>query len=135
MTGHYTSGRSEVIALLCLRKDIRDIVSLVAPGIHINRREENTKGGVQHDPAAGNVVRDSSARCEPELVGVVQTIWVALLSADENERHTVFEHEIGVRETNVFQRTHEFIPQSDLDCRVVSHLEAVLNKRIGIPLA
>src|SRR5258705_8769997 len=39
----HASSRNEVIALLCFRKNKRHIVSLIAPGIHVDRREENAK--------------------------------------------------------------------------------------------
>src|SRR5438128_10734471 len=35
-------GRREVIRLLCFRKDIRHVVSLVAPGILVDRCNEDT---------------------------------------------------------------------------------------------
>src|SRR6266478_3987800 len=46
MTGNDAGCRSEVIALLCLRKDIRNIMTLVTPRIHINGCEEKSKGRV-----------------------------------------------------------------------------------------
>ena len=40
------SGWREVVALLRLRKHIRNIVPLVAPGIHVDRCEEDAVGSV-----------------------------------------------------------------------------------------
>ena len=57
------------------------------------------------------------------------------MTANEDKRHTVLEHEIGVGKTNVLERTHIFITQSDLNCGVASHLKTVLNERVGVPLA
>src|SRR6266566_5943210 len=120
MTGNDAGCRSEVIALLCLRKDVRNIMTLVTPRIHIYGCKENAKGGVYHQPTTRNVVRDACARSEFEFVWVIQTFREALLSANEDGRHIILEHEIGVRVTNVRQRTHVLVTHSDLDCRVVS---------------
>src|SRR5258707_658994 len=51
VTGNDAGSRCEVIALLCLRKHIRNIMTLIAPRIHINGREEDAKGRVQNQPA------------------------------------------------------------------------------------
>src|SRR5882724_7027566 len=46
MTSDDTGSRSEVITLLRLRKNIRNIMTLVTPRIHIHRCEEDAKGRV-----------------------------------------------------------------------------------------
>src|SRR5204863_7943531 len=101
MTGNDAGGRSEVVALLGLRKDIGNIMTLVTPRIHVHRCEENAKGRVKNQPVVRDAVRDTCARSEFELVRRVQTRREALLSADENKRHSIFEDEIGVRVTDV----------------------------------
>src|SRR6266850_6624881 len=100
MTGNDAGGRNEVVALLGLRKDIGNIMTLVTPRIHVHWREENAKGRVKNQPEARNAVRDACARSEFELVRRVQTRGKALLSADKNKRHSIFKDEICVRVTD-----------------------------------
>ena len=40
----------EVVALLRLRKDVRNVMPLVAPRIHIHRREEDAERAVKNQP-------------------------------------------------------------------------------------
>src|SRR5689334_17920502 len=47
-------GRNEVVALLCFRKHVRHVVTLITPRVHIDGREE-----------------DAKARRKPQLVRVV----------------------------------------------------------------
>src|SRR6266404_4950963 len=101
MTGNDAGSRSEVVALLGLRKNIRNIMTLVTPRIHVNGCEENAKGRVKDQPVARHAVRDAGARSEFELVSRIQTLRETLLSADENKRHSIFENEICVRVTDV----------------------------------
>src|SRR6266404_1406671 len=54
MTGDDAGGRSEVIALLSLGENVRDVVPLITPGIHVHRSKENSKGRVKHQAQAGN---------------------------------------------------------------------------------
>ena len=135
MTADDAGRGSEVIALLRFRKNIGHVVSLVAPRIHVYRRKEDPKGRVQHDAVIRQVVRNAKPGSELKLIRIVQSLGIGLLAPDENERHAVLEHEIGIGETNVFQRTHVFIAQTNLNGCVTSHLKTVLQKRIGVPLA
>src|SRR6185503_8790233 len=70
VTGNDACSRNEVIALLRFRKDIGNIVALVAPGIHIYRCKEYSKGRVQHDSVLMHVVRHADAGRKPEFVRV-----------------------------------------------------------------
>src|SRR2546423_5217745 len=134
MAGYNAGGRREVIALLGFRKDIRHIVALVTPGIHVHRRKENPEGRMQNDPATWHIVRDAEPGGELKFVWIVQTFRISLLAADENRGYAVVEYEIGVSKTNVLQRTHVFIAQPDLNRRVTSHLKTVLDESVGVPL-
>src|SRR5256714_2875968 len=133
MAGYNAGGRREVIALLSFRKDIRHIVALVTPGIHVHRREENPEGRMQHDPATRHIVRDAEPGGELKFVWIVQTFRISLLAADENRGRAVVEYEISVSKTNVLQRTHVFITQPDLNRRITSHLKAVLDESVCVP--
>src|SRR5258708_23572 len=135
MTGNDAGGRSKVVTLLGLRKNIRNIMTLVTPRIHVHGCEENAKGRVKNQAVVRHAVRDACARSEFELVCRIQTFWETLLSADENGRHPIFEDEIGVCVTNIRERAHIFITQTYLHCRVASQLKAVLDKRIPVPLS
>jgi len=70
MTGNDAGRRGEVIALLCFRKDVGHVVPLVAPGIHVNRRKENSKRAVHNDPETCQVMRETKPRRELEFVGI-----------------------------------------------------------------
>src|SRR6185295_371117 len=134
MTGDDAGRRREVIALLSFRKDVGHIVSLVAPGVHVDRRKENSEGAVDHNPQFRQVVRETKPGREFQFVRIVQSFGISLLTADENERHTILEYQIGVSETNVLQGTHILIAQTDLDRGVARHLKTVLNKSVDVPL-
>ena len=62
VTGNDARRRNEVIALLCFRKNKRNVVTLVAPRVHVYRGEENAEGCVQHDP----VLVQGCGRCPRE---------------------------------------------------------------------
>src|ERR1051326_4093394 len=64
MTIENAGRRNEIIALLRLRKNIGDIVPLVAPGIHVYRSKENPEGAVGNDPQARHMVREAKPRRE-----------------------------------------------------------------------
>src|SRR5207253_5482592 len=56
MTGHNAGCRSEVVALLRLWKDIRNIVTLITPRIHVDGCEENAEGRVKNQTMVRNAV-------------------------------------------------------------------------------
>ena len=56
MTGDDAWRGNEVVALLRLRKDKRNVVTLVTPGVHIHWCEEDAERRVQHDPVFMQVV-------------------------------------------------------------------------------
>src|SRR5258706_16180722 len=65
----YDAGRwREIIALLCFRKYIRNVVSLIAPGIHVHRGKENAEGPVDHDSITWHVVREAHAGSKIKFV-------------------------------------------------------------------
>src|ERR1043166_2199876 len=109
MAGDDSRSRSEVVALLCLRKNVWNIVTLIAPGVHVNRREENSESGVKHNSMLRQVVRDSNARSKIQLICVVKTFRKPLLPADENCRYSILKREVRIRISNINQRTHEFV--------------------------
>src|SRR6185295_17090904 len=109
MAGDDSRRRSEVVALLRLRKNVWHIVTLIAPGVHVNRREEDSEGSVKHNPMLRQVVRDSNARSKIQLVCIVKTFRKTLLPANKNCRYSILKREVRIRVTNINQRTHEFI--------------------------
>src|ERR1041385_6476145 len=109
MAGDDSRSRSEVVALLRLRKNVWHIVSLIAPGVHVNRREENSESGVKHNSMLRQVVRDSNARSKIQLVCVIKAFRKPLLPADENCRYAIMKRQVRVGKTNINQRTHEFV--------------------------
>src|SRR5512132_4726621 len=56
VTGDDAGRRREIVTLLRFRKDVRNIVALVAPGVHVHRREEDAKRRMQHKPMIGDAV-------------------------------------------------------------------------------
>src|ERR1041384_1117733 len=134
MTGDDASGGSEVIALLRLRKNVGHVVALVAPGIHVDRRKENSECAVNHNSQIRQVMRKTKPRREFQFVRIIQAFGISLLPTDKNERHSILEHQIGVGETNVLQRTHILIAQTNLNRSVARHLKTVLDKSVDVPL-
>src|SRR5205085_10990462 len=106
-------GGCEVVALLRFGEDEGDVVPLVAPSVHVNRRVEDAVGSVEHYTEARDVLRDAEARREVELVRIEETRRVALLPADEDERPSVLENEVRVGVANVCERTHVLVAQAD----------------------
>src|SRR5262249_27841658 len=135
VTRHDSWRGSEIIALLCFRKHVRHVVSLVAPRVHIDRREKDSEARVQDESVLVQVVRNTDARSEIEFIGVVQTFRKTLLPADKYKRHAVLKRQIGVWITNVDERAHVFITKTHLDRCVASNLKAVMDKSIRVPLA
>src|SRR6266852_9530168 len=61
--------RREIIKLLRLRKNVGDVVALVAPGVEIDWRKENAVGAVDDEAEARKILRDAQAGREVALVG------------------------------------------------------------------
>ncbi len=45
-------------------------MALVAPGVEVNRREEDAVGGMEHEAEAGKILRDAESGSEIALVRV-----------------------------------------------------------------
>src|SRR5579885_2299138 len=134
LTREEGSGCGEIICLLSVRKDIWDIVTLIAPGVHIHGRIEDTERGVIHE-AVGQRLRETYARRDVMRVGILQPAWIAVLSSDKDGRNAAaVECQVGVRITDVHQRIHELVACSHLDGCAASDTEAVLRETRGIPL-
>src|SRR5687768_18402277 len=86
MTGNDAWRRNEVVALLRLRKDKRNVVSLVTPRVHIHWCEENSERRVQHDSVLMQVVGDPYARSKIKFIGIAQSFRKSLLPANEHGR-------------------------------------------------
>src|SRR5581483_10053369 len=124
----------EVIALPRLGENVRDVVPLVAPRVHIYRRVEDAVSGA-HDEAPGrNVLRDAEPRGEVEFSRVHQTFGVAELAADEDRGLAILESKVAVSVAEVAERAHVFITESHLNGRRAGELEAVLREGVGVPL-
>src|ERR1051325_2605602 len=84
------AGRgNEIVTLLRFRENVRHVVTLVAPRIHVNRSEEDAECSMQNKAVLVNVMRDACTRSKSKLVRIVQTFGKALLPADEDERHAI----------------------------------------------
>ncbi len=64
---------NKVVALVCFRKHQRRNVTLVAEGVHIDRREEDAVSTAHHKPqTSANLVRKTHAGRKVVLVGIDQ---------------------------------------------------------------
>src|SRR3954447_18302991 len=77
-------GRSEVVALLSFRKHVRNIVALVAPGIHIHRRKENSEGGMKDQSEIRQRLRESEPRSNVVSVGIFKSLGIAVLASNKH---------------------------------------------------
>src|ERR1051325_5607529 len=84
MRGENSCRRREVVALLGFREDVRNVVSLIAPRIHVNGSEENSKRRMYNNAEFGYRLRETKARCEVVGIGVFKTLWKAVLPSNEN---------------------------------------------------
>ena len=87
--GDDSGCRSEIVTLLCFRKDVRNVVTLIAPRVHVDRREEDAKRRVQNESVLMKVMRETKTRSESKLVRVIQTLGKSLLPADKYKRHAI----------------------------------------------
>src|SRR4030095_8847131 len=62
VSGNNPRCGSEVIALLRFRKDVGNVVTLVAPGVHVNRSEEDAERRMQNEAVLMKVMCDAKAR-------------------------------------------------------------------------
>src|SRR5579884_43214 len=84
--------RREVVGLLRLWEDVRDVVALIAPRIQVNRRVEDAISAAQDQPLSRQILRDAEARREVELAGIHQSLGIALFPSDENLRSPILEN-------------------------------------------
>src|SRR5690348_3963329 len=89
-------GRGEVVALLRDGKNIRNVVALIAPAVHVHGSEENAVGAVKNDPPRGNVAREAEARSEVSRLKVLEPLGVAVLASNEDLGRAIDEREIRV---------------------------------------
>src|SRR6266852_6117843 len=93
-------GGIEIVKLLGLREDKRHVMLLVAPGIQINGREENSVGAVENYASVSKVMGNAEARSEIVFVRVHESVWISILAADEDLWSAALEREVcvGVRD-------------------------------------
>ena|SRR5438552_3313719 len=84
--------RSEIVRLLRLWKNERDVVALIAPGVLVHRSEEDSVRGMNDQAAIGQIPCDTETRGKVVLVRVHQSLRVAILPAYKNGRHTILEN-------------------------------------------
>src|SRR5437660_12686489 len=106
-----------VVPLLRFRKDIWNVVPLIAPRVNVHRREENSECGVEHQ-AAGQRLRKSKSWSEVAGVRISEPARVAVLSADKNRGRTAcatVEYQVCIRIADIHQRVHILVAQAHLD--------------------
>src|SRR5256885_1532396 len=128
-------GRREVVGLLRLREHVRNVVPLIAPRVHIDRRKENTVGRMQHNSVLREIPRDANARRKIVLVRKKQTIWVAELPANESGRSAIRKDQIGIRVLRVVERASVLLAQTVVHGKVGRHPPTVLSKNRSAPRA
>jgi hypothetical protein len=64
--------RREVIALLGFRENEWNVVTLIAPGIHVNRGVEHAESGMKHDPVLRYRLRKSKTWSEIVRIRILQ---------------------------------------------------------------
>ena len=129
-------ARDEIVALVCLGKDQRWHVALIAERVHVHRREEDAEGAARHKTTgATHHVSEPQARCEVEVVRVNETARHAQLPADKGKGPPVLEHQIAVRIGHVVERGRELIAQPEVQRRGVGDSPVVLHESVGVRLA
>src|SRR6476620_5075898 len=132
--GKQGGGWSEIITLLCFRENVRNVVPLVAPGIHINRREKDAESCVNDEPNLGKILGNAQTRSEVARVRIFEAAGKTILSSDKNRGHSILENQIGVRGFNIHQRIHVIVSNPGVDRGGARHLKSILNVGIGVPL-
>ena len=128
--------RREVVALLRFRKNVWNVMPLIAPGVHVNWREEDSKRRMVHQ-TFWQRLRQSKSRCEIARVGIPQPARIAVLSANKNRRrgaYAIREYQVRIRIADVHQWVHILVAQPHLNRGQAGYAEAVLHESICIPL-
>ena len=93
--GSYNARRwSEVVTLLRFRENIRNIVPLVAPCIHVYWRIENAERRVHHQPELRYGLRNTKTRCKVVGIRIFQALGKAILCANKRGRSSVVEGQV-----------------------------------------
>src|SRR5437868_13218221 len=108
------SRRREVVGLLGFGKDVWHVVTLVAPGVQIDRRIEDAVGTAQDEPTAGKVLGNADAGSKIVLARIRQPFRVTQLPSDEHGWNPVLENQIGVRTPEVIKRICVFIAEAQI---------------------
>src|ERR1051325_3045918 len=104
MRGQNSCCWREVVALLSFREDIRNIVALIAPGVHVNRSKENSKRRMYNNAELGYRLRETKARCEVVGVCVFKTLWETVLASYKDRGNSIgIERQVGIGVTHVHQ--------------------------------
>src|ERR1035437_6218520 len=123
------------VALRGQRENIRHVVALVAPCIHVNRRIEDAVGHVGHHAKAGEVLSQTEARREVGVVGIHKALRIAVLSTDKYLRRSAAEVDVAVGVADVDQWTHEFVANAVGERSGGGQAPRVLREAVSIPLA
>src|SRR5579884_4086624 len=67
-------GRRKVVTLRRLRKNIRHIVALVAPGVHVHRRVEDAVCCVHHQTHVRHALRNSKRGAKSAFGGYISPL-------------------------------------------------------------
>ena len=127
-------GGLEVIALIGLGKDVGDVVALIAPGVHVDRGEEDAVGGMDDEAEGGDALCDAEAGCEVGVVGDHEALRHTVLPADEDGRDAILEDEVGVGVAAVEERAHVLVAEAVVEGGVGADAEGVLRVAVGVPL-
>ena len=109
-------------------------MTLVAPGIEVNWREENSIRAMNDSGKFRQVLRKPKARRKILFLRIQQSLRISILSTDERFWRAVHECQVAVRVANVHQRVHEFIAQTKLDRGVPRQLKCILREPVRRPL-
>src|SRR5436309_11566578 len=87
-------GWSEIVTLLGFRKHIRNIVALVAPGIHVNGSKEDSEPAMDNQPYARNGLGNADTWSKIVGVRVFESAGKSILPAYKDGRNTILENKI-----------------------------------------
>src|SRR5690242_10849813 len=131
--GEECGRRGEIVGLLRLGKNIRDVVTLIAPGVQIYRSVEDAIRSAENQSVSGKVLGDSETRSEVRLLRVVQSLRITQLAADEDRRSTILENQIRVCALQIVEWVGVLVSQADVHRCGRSDLPSVFRKSAQSP--
>lgn len=109
-------------------------MALIAPGVSIDRSEEDSVSAVEDQPKTTELPGKTEARGEIVFIRIEEPARIVVLAADEDGGDTMVKNEVRVGVDGIVQGTGILITETEVESGDRVELPSVLEEGIGTPI-